>query len=56
MRAKLQACERSIQKNIRQAELEEQRRREEKQQAKLEEQRRKEEEQRRFWQEAYELA
>ncbi len=56
LRAKLQACERSIQKNIRQAELEEQRRREEKQQAKLEEQRRKEEEQRRFWQEAYELA
>ena len=42
LRAKLQACERSIQKNIRQAELEEQRR--------------KEEEQRRFWQEAYELA
>ena len=56
LRAKLQACERSIQKNIRQAELEEQRRREEEQQAKLEEQRRKEEEQRRFWQEAYELA
>ncbi len=56
LRAKLQACEQSIQKNIQQAKLEEQRRREEEQQAKLEEQRRKEEEQRRFWQEAYELA
>lgn len=42
LRAKLQACERSIQRNIRQAEQEEQQR--------------KEEEQRRFWQEAYELA
>lgn len=51
LRAKLQACERSIQKNIRQAKLEEQRRKEEEQQAKLEEQRRKEEEQQRFLQE-----